>query len=108
MKKILSFIIFSIWGCMLFSYQDMLYLLELKTLFETKENIEIQKNIEAQKNIENLADLKLWYLETTQPKIFVRIETADNATPMGYFRKKYHAAGKIGKLNLIHKKFKIK
>ena len=59
-------------------------------------------------SIERLADLKLWFFEQTSPKIFVEIETADNATDLGYFRLEYRQAGKLGKLGLLKEYFNLK
>ena len=57
---------------------------------------------------ENFADLRLWYLRNSQPKIFVEIETASNATDMGYFRLDFNAAGKLGKLRMLREEFGVK
>ena len=67
--------------------------------------LEYAKSIKSQlamlKTAEDFADLRLWYLRQSQPKIFVELETADNATDMGYFRLDFYRAGKIEKLSLI-------
>ncbi len=67
--------------------------------------LEYAKSIKSQlamlKTAEDFADLRIWYLRQTQPKIFVELETADNATDMGYFRLDFYRAGKIEKLSLI-------
>ena len=86
-------------GSLVFGYQDLLELIELKKTAET---------IQAYKEIEGFADLKLWVLEQTQPRIFVEIETADNATDVGYFRLDYRKAGKLGKLGLLKEYFNVK
>ena len=67
--------------------------------------LEYAKSIKSQlamlKTAEDFVDLRIWYLRQTQPKIFVELETADNATDMGYFRLDFYRAGKIEKLSLI-------
>lgn len=67
--------------------------------------LEYAKSIKSQlamlKTAEDFADLRIWYLRQMQPKIFVELETADNATDMGYFRLDFYRAGKIEKLSLI-------
>ncbi len=82
-----------------FGYRDLLELVELKRTADT---------IKQYKEIEAFADLKLWILEQTNPKIFIEIETADNATDTGYFRIDYRQAGKLGKLGLLKEYFNIK
>ena len=57
---------------------------------------------------ESFADLRLWYLRNTKPKIFVEIETASNATDMGYFRLDFNDAGKLGKLRMLREEFGVK
>lgn len=64
--------------------------------------------LNAYKTAENFADLRLWYLRNTQPKIFVDIETASNATDMGYFRLDFNAAGKLGKYRMLREEFGVK
>lgn len=98
MKKLIAILTLAT-SSVAFGYQDLLQLLELKKTSET---------IQQYKEIESLADLKLWIWEQTQPRIFVEIETADNATDMGYFRLDYHKAGKLGKIELIREYFNIK
>ena len=71
----------------------------------TNENINAVRNYQS---VESLADLKLWVLEQTQPRIFIEIETADNATDVGYFRIDYRNAGKLGKIELLKEFFNIK
>jgi hypothetical protein len=71
----------------------------------TTENINAVRDYQS---VESLADLKLWVLEQTQPRIFIRIETADNATDIGYFRIDYRNAGKLGKIGLLREYFNIK
>lgn len=71
----------------------------------TTENINAVRNYQS---VETLADLNLWLLEQTQPRIFIEIETADNATDTGYFRIDYRQAGKLGKLGLLKEYFNIK
>ncbi len=77
-------------------YRDILATLELVKLAKTV------------KQAESYADLRLWYLRNTQPKIFVEIETANNATDMGYFRLDYNDAGKLGKLRMLREEFGVK
>ena len=77
-------------------YRDMLATLELVKLAKTV------------KQAESYADLRLWYLKQTQPKIFVQIETASNATDMGYFRLDFNGAGKLGKLRMLREEFGVK
>ena len=98
MKKLIS-ILMVFATSVAFGYRDLLELVELKRTADT---------IKQYKEIEAFADLKLWIWEQTQPRIFVEIETADNATDMGYFRLDYHKAGKLGKLVLIREYFNIK
>ena len=86
-------------GSLVFGYQDMLELIELKKTAEA---------IQSYKEVESLADLKLWILEQTNPKIFIEIETADNATDTGYFRIDYRKAGTLEKIRLIREYFNIK
>ncbi len=61
----------------------------------------IKSQLAMLKTAEDFADLRIWYLRQMQPKIFVELETADNATDMGYFRLDFYRAGKIEKLSLI-------
>ena len=61
----------------------------------------IKSQLAMLKTAEDFANLRIWYLRQTQPKIFVELETADNATDMGYFRLDFYRAGKIEKLSLI-------
>ena len=98
MKKLIAILMMSV-GSLVFGYQDMLELIELKKTAEA---------IQSYKEVESLADLKLWILEQTNPKIFIEIETADNATDTGYFRIDYRQAGKLGKLGLLKEYFNIK
>lgn len=77
-------------------YRDILATLELVKLAKTV------------KQAESFADLRLWYLKQTQPKIFVQIETASNATDMGYFRLDFNEAGKLGKLRMLREEFNVK
>lgn len=98
MKKIITILAITL-SSMLYGYQDLLELVELKKSVDT---------IQEYKSYESYADLKLWYWEQTQPRIFIRIETADNATPMGYFRMDYRNAGKLGKIGLLREYFNIK
>ena len=97
------------------AYQDMLQLLEqVRTVKSTQSTIEqvqqvqIVQAVKEYQSVESLADLKLWHLEQTQPCIFIRIETADNATDTGYFRIDYRNAGKFGKIGLLREYFNIK
>ena len=98
MKKLIAILMMSV-GSLVFGYQDMLELIELKKTAEA---------IQSYKEVESLADLKLWILEQTNPKIFIEIETADNATDTGYFRIDYRQAGKLGKISLVQEYFNIK
>ena len=92
-----------------FGYQELLELVRLaEDVKSAKANIEQVQNIEQYKSVESFAELNLWYLEQTQPRIFMRIETADNATATGYFRVKYRSVGNVGKLGLLKEYFKIK
>ena len=111
MKKIFVILILS--ACSMASaYQDMLQLLEqvrtVKSTQSTIEQVQIVQAVKEYQSVESLADLKLWHLEQTQPRIFIRIETADNATDTGYFRIDYRNAGKIGKIGLLREYFNIK
>ena len=123
MKKVISILILS--ATSLFAYNDMLDMLNTLNLYRetktsqnaidtsrsyqsakfTNENINAVRNYQS---VETLADLKLWVLEQTQPRIFIEIETADNATDTGYFRIDYRQAGKLGKLGLLKEYFNIK
>lgn len=98
MKKLIAILMMSV-GSLVFGYQDMLELIELKKTAEA---------IQSYKEVESLADLKLWVLEQANPKIFIEIETADNATDVGYFRIDYRNAGKLGKIGLLREFFNIK
>ena len=126
MKKVFVALMMS--ATSMFAYNDMLDMLNTLNLYrETKtsqnaiattsmcqayqsakfttENINAVRNYQS---VESLADLKLWVLEQTQPRIFIEIETADNATDVGYFRIDYRNAGKLGKLGLLKEYFNIK
>lgn len=123
MKKVFVALMMS--ATSLFAYNDMLDMLNTLNLYrETKtlqnaiatsrsyqsakfttENINAVRNYQS---VESLADLKLWVLEQTQPRIFIEIETADNATDVGYFRIDYRNAGKLGKIELLKEFFNIK
>ena len=117
MKKVFVALMMS--ATSMFAYNDMLDMLNTLNLYrETKtlqnaiatsrsytENINAVRNYQS---VESLADLKLWVLEQTQPRIFIEIETADNATDTGYFRIDYRQAGKLGKLGLLKEYFNIK
>ena len=111
MKKIFLILILS--ACSMASaYQDMLQLLEqvrsVKSTQGTIEQVQIVQTVKEYQSVESLADLKLWVLEQTQPRIFIEIETADNATDVGYFRIDYRQAGKLGKIGLLKEYFNIK
>ena len=97
---------------MAWAYQDMLQLLEqvrsVKSTQGAIEQVQIVQAVKEYQSVESLADLKLWVLEQTQPKIFIEIETADNATDTGYFRIDYRNAGKLGKIGLLREYFNIK
>ena len=123
MKKVITILMMSC--SMALGYHDMLDMLNTLNLYrETKtsqdaittsrsyqsakfttENINAVRNYQS---VESLADLKLWVWEQTQPRIFVEIETADNATDLGYFRIDYRNAGKLGKIGLLKEYFNIK
>ena len=98
MKKLIT-ILMTVASSFVFGYQDLLELVELKKTAEM---------VQQYNEIESFADLKLWILEQTNPKIFIEIETADNATDTGYFRIDYRNAGKLGKLGLLKEYFNIK
>ena len=98
MKKIFVFLMV-VASSLAFGYQDLLQLLELKKTSEM---------VKQYKEVESFAELNLWYLEQTRPRIFMRIETADNATATGYFRVKYRSVGNVGKLGLLKEYFHIK
>lgn len=103
-------------------YRDMLATLELarsakaaRVAARTLEDADSAKaarrlaaTAEMYASAESYADLRLWYLRNTKPKIFVEIETASNATDMGYFRLDYNAAGKLGKLRMLREEFNLK
>lgn len=103
-------------------YRDMLATLELarsakaasaaaRTL-EAADSAKAARRLAATAEIyasaESFADLRLWYLRNTKPKIFVEIETASPATDMGYFRLDYNGAGKLGKLRMLREEFGVK
>lgn len=111
MKRLITILILS--ACsMAWAYQDMLQLLEqvrsVKSTQGTIEQVQIVQAVKEYQSVESLADLKLWVLEQTQPRIFIEIETADNATDVGYFRIDYRQAGKLGKIGLLREYFNIK
>ena len=123
MKKIIFAILTAVAAGAAFAdasdYRDMLATLEFarsakaaKALVaqdERLESAEAAKRIAALYNsAESFADLRLWYLRNSQPKIFVEIETASNATDMGYFRLDFNAAGKLGKLRMLREEFGVK
>ena len=87
-------------------YRDMLATLELAR--SAKAAKQLAATAEMYASAESFADLRLWYLRNTQPKIFVEIETASNATDMGYFRLDYNDAGKLGKLRMLREEFGVK
>ena len=88
------------------SYRAMLATLELARSAKAAKQLAAQAEMYA--SVESFADLRLWYLRNTQPKIFVEIETASNATDMGYFRLDYNDAGKLGKLRMLREEFGVK
>lgn len=108
MKKVITILIAT--ACsMAFGYHDLLDMVSLvKDVKNQKEMATMRQSVEEYKATENFADLKLWHLECTQPKIFIDIETADNATDIGYLRIDYRKAGNIGKLGLLKEYFNIK
>ncbi len=87
-------------------YRDMLATLELARSAKAARRLAAQAEMYA--SAESFADLRLWYLRNTQPKIFVEIETASNATDMGYFRLDFNDAGKLGKLRMLREEFGVK
>ena len=87
-------------------YRDMLATLELARSAKAAKQLAAQAEMYA--SVESFADLRLWYLRNTQPKIFVEIETASAATDMGYFRLDYNEAGKLGKLRMLREEFGVK
>lgn len=106
-KLIVSLAIFAT-SCA-FASQGLLQMVQMvETVKQVKQLKSAIKAVEDYKSIEEFADLKLWYIRQTQPKIFIDIEMADNATDMGYFRLDYHKATKIGKLGLLKKHFNVK
>ena len=88
------------------SYRDILATLELARSAKAAKQLAAQAEMYA--SVESFADLRLWYLRNTQPKIFVEIETASAATDMGYFRLDFNEAGKIGKLRMLREEFGVK
>lgn len=98
MKKVIT-ILMAVASSFVFGYQDLLELVELKKTAEM---------VQQYNEVESFAELKLWVLEQTQPRIFIEIETADNATDVGYFRIDYRNAGKLGKIGLLREYFNIK
>lgn len=95
MKKLIIILTFLI-SVQAFAYQDLLEMIQLK------------KSVDAMREVEALADLRLWHLEQTKPRIFITIETADNATDIGYMRQDYYKSGKLGKLVLLKEYFNTK
>ena len=87
-------------------YRDMLATLELARSAKAAKQLAAQAEMYA--SAESFADLRLWYLRNTQPKIFIEIETASNATDMGYFRLDFNDAGKLGKLRMLREEFGVK
>lgn len=109
MKKLILVILSYLLCCTTFGYQQML---EMIALLEHKRSIEtvyeLRRSIDTVHELKCMADLELWYIEHTNPKIFIRIETADNATRMGYFRDKYRKANTFNKLSLLKSRFNLK
>lgn len=87
-------------------YRDMLATLELAR--SAKAARRLAATAEMYASVESFADLRLWYLRNTKPKIFIEIETASPATDMGYFRLDYNDAGKLGKLRMLREEFNVK
>ena len=87
-------------------YRDMLATLELAQSAKAAKRLAATAEMYA--SVESFADLRLWYLRNTKPKIFVEIETASPATDMGYFRLDYNDAGKLGKLRMLREEFGVK
>ena len=97
--KTLLFVVFSA-GAICTGYADYQALLEYAN--------SIKSQLEMLKTAEDFADMRLWYLRQTRPKIFVEIESADNATDVGYFRLDFNRAGKLKKLELLGDYFNTK
>lgn len=110
MKKIIFAILTAVAAGAAFAdasdYRDMLATLELAR--SAKAARRLAATAEMYASAESFADLRLWYLRNTKPKIFVEIETASNATDMGYFRLDYNEAGKLGKLRMLREEFNVK
>lgn len=108
MKKVIT-ILMAVVSASVFGYQDLLDMVRLVEDVKNQKNmVATIQTVESYNTMEGFADLKLWVWEQTQPRIFVEIETADNATDLGYFRIDYHKAGKLGKLGLLKEYFNIK
>lgn len=56
---------------------------------------------------ERFADLRLWVLQNTKPRVFIDIATASPATDMGYFRIDFDRADKFEKLQMLRDEFGI-
>ena len=56
---------------------------------------------------ERFADLRLWVLQNTKPRVFIDIATASPATDMGYFRIDFDRADKFEKLQMLREEFGI-
>lgn len=110
MKKIIFAILAAVAASAAFAdvsgYRSMLATLELARSAKAARQLAAQAEMYA--SAESFADLRLWYLRNTKPKIFVEIETASAATDMGYFRLDYNEAGKLGKLRMLREEFNVK
>ena len=111
MKKFATLILVIFASATAFAYEDLIKTIQLARLVKDTQNArEIQSTVREIKEfyaLEKFADLKLWYLEQTRPKIFITIETADNATDIGYLRLDYRKAGTFGKLGLLKEYFNL-
>ena len=56
---------------------------------------------------ERFADLRLWVLQNTKPRVFIDIATASPATDMGYFRIDFDRADNFEKLHMLREEFGI-
>ena len=56
---------------------------------------------------ERFADLRLWVLQNTKPRVFIDIATASPATDMGYFRIDFDRADNFEKLQMLREEFGI-
>lgn len=107
MKKLAIFLMVA-FSSISFGYQDLLDLYNSVKAIKDAQTIKDSKSsLQAYQTLNYYANLRLWHLEQTQPRIFMRIETADNGTPIGYLRTKYHQGNAINKIILIKEYFNI-